>query len=158
MKFKRSFKRCLALAMALVTIVGFNAIPANAAEVPQEEVIGVYYITPQEAKATVSVGSNSAVLRYNDNINVTVSSGYTATSIRVIGTLDNNASSGATATIHSNGVLQNTKTFALDGQYHNYNLSPTGKSGQTLSFNVALKDGDITKQLAVAIILMGTKN
>lgn len=161
MKVNKSFKRYFSLVMALVTVLAFNVIPVSAAEVPQEEVIGVYYITPQATNAIVNVGSNSDVFFWQNDINVTVNSGYTATSMRIIGTLGNDASSGATATVVSNGllgVLQGKKPFALDGQYHDYDLSPTGKSGQTLSFHVALDAGDASKQMAVAIVLRGTKN
>jgi hypothetical protein len=109
MKVNKSFKRCLALLMALVTVIVFNVIPASAAELPQEEIIGVYYITPKATDETVNVGSNSSVFWNSDNINVTVNSGYTAKSIMVVGTSNNDASSGATAKIKSNGVLSNTK-------------------------------------------------
>ena len=167
-------KRFIAVACAALTIISciFTSMPAYAvsnssninddtsleamvdAVKAEENVVDVQYVTVN-AKSGSPVASSGAEFTYDATVNVTVPAGRTAKTLRVIGTRNGDASTGATAQIKSSQWFSSWKSFNLDGAYHDFGIwSVTNK---TCTYTVRVNDfgSNYTGQsYRVAVILL----
>ena len=149
MKLLKKLKRLSVTLLAFILVFCFSSTPVFATEYTPATT--EYQTIPLSLERTLIAASGQTSFVYQGEITMTLPAGKTAEYIRVVGARNGVANTGATAEIKSSQVLSVPFTFALDGQYHDFDCIDV--TNKTVTYTITIVSGDITQQYNVAIVM-----